>query len=69
MAPFLRAGAYVNYQSEAGADTVAAAYGDNYSRLQMVKAAYDPQNIFHLNHNISVKDHRVTRSAPAITPA
>jgi FAD/FMN-containing dehydrogenase len=65
MAPFLRAGGYVNYQSEAGADTVAAAYGDNYARLQAVKAAYDPQNIFHLNHNISVQDHPATQSPPA----
>jgi hypothetical protein len=45
----------VNYQSDAGADTSAAVYGDNYGRLQLVKAAYDPQNVFHMNHNIAVE--------------
>lgn len=52
MGPFLRSGGYVNYQSDAGADVVSAVYGSNYSRLQTVKAAYDPENVFHLNHNI-----------------
>jgi FAD/FMN-containing dehydrogenase len=43
----------VNYFSDddVGAP-VRAAYGPNYERLVEVKRRYDPDNIFHLNHNI-----------------
>jgi FAD/FMN-containing dehydrogenase len=34
-------------------DAIRAAYGPNYDRLVEVKRTYDPQNIFHLNHNIT----------------
>ena len=44
---------YVNYlaDDERG-DAVAASYGPNYRRLQQLKAKYDPENFFHMNHNI-----------------
>jgi FAD/FMN-containing dehydrogenase len=44
---------YVNYLSDddVGA-AVRAAYGPNYARLVEVKRRYDPDNVFHLNHNI-----------------
>jgi FAD/FMN-containing dehydrogenase len=52
--PFSTGGNYVNFQL-AEDDTVrtAAAYGPNYGRLQRVKAAYDPDNLFRVNRNIS----------------
>ncbi|MDN5851864.1 MAG: FAD-binding oxidoreductase [Actinomycetia bacterium] len=46
-------GAYVNAMSEDNADSVRRAYSDRQlSRLVAVKDAYDPENVFHLNHNI-----------------
>jgi hypothetical protein len=51
-------GGYVNFlgadESSDGqrTDRFRAAYGDNYTRLTTVKAAYDPDNFFRLNHNI-----------------
>jgi FAD/FMN-containing dehydrogenase len=45
-------GAYVNFMMEEGEDRVRASYGDNYDRLQAVKAMYDPTNLYHINQNI-----------------
>src|SRR2546427_657835 len=46
--------AYVNYLgSDAGAEEVKGAYGaEKYRRLRMLKAKYDPQNVFRYNQNI-----------------
>jgi FAD/FMN-containing dehydrogenase len=47
------AGAYVNALSDEGASGVRRAYSeDKRARLVAVKDAYDPENVFHLNHNI-----------------
>lgn len=46
-------GAYVNFMMEEGQDRIRATYGDNYERLQEVKAKYDPENFFHVNQNIT----------------
>ena len=34
-------------------DVAAGAYGRTLERLQQVKAAYDPDNVFRLNQNIA----------------
>ena len=47
------AGAYVNTLGDEGASGVRRAYSENQrARLTAVKDAYDPDNVFHLNHNI-----------------
>ena len=47
------AGTYVNFLGDEGADRVRDAYGDDkYARLAAVKAAFDPTNLFRLNHNV-----------------
>jgi FAD/FMN-containing dehydrogenase len=50
--PSSAGGAYVNFLMEEGEDRVRTAYQDNYPRLARVKAAYDPDNVFHVNQNI-----------------
>jgi FAD/FMN-containing dehydrogenase len=48
------AGSYLNYVTDTGADTIESAYGARVlNRLQTVKAAWDPDNIFRFNHNIA----------------
>jgi FAD/FMN-containing dehydrogenase len=46
-------GTYINFQGSATDEDVAAAYpAATYARLAAVKSAYDPGNLFALNHNI-----------------
>jgi FAD/FMN-containing dehydrogenase len=50
--PFAR-GQYVNTLSDEGADGVRRAYPlEKLARLTALKDKYDPDNVFHLNHNI-----------------
>lgn len=52
--PELATGRWLNYLGDDQADdAVRAAYGPNYQRLREIKRRYDPENVFHLNHNIT----------------
>jgi hypothetical protein len=51
--PYLAERCYVNNLSADDGDAVRNAYGPNYQRLRAIKRRYDPDNIFHLNHNIA----------------
>lgn len=54
MRPHFGSGRWLNYLGDDQAeDAVRAAYGPNYDRLREVKRRYDPDNVFHLNHNIA----------------
>ena len=53
--PHTLGGSYVNFMMEEGQDRVEASYGENYKRLQKIKAKYDPDNFFHVNQNIKPK--------------
>ena len=50
--PYSAGGAYVNLMMDEGEERVQASYRDHYDRLAEVKAAYDPDNVFHINQNI-----------------
>lgn len=51
--PHMSEAAYVNYLDDDDASRVRAAYGPNFDQLRALKARYDPENLFHLNQNIS----------------
>ena len=54
MRPHFGNGRWLNYLGDDQADdAIRAAYGPNYDRLREVKRRYDPDNVFHLNHNIT----------------
>ena len=53
MKPFMAQRRYLNYLGDdETADSVATAYGANFTRLQKLKTKYDSANVFHLNQNI-----------------
>ncbi len=53
LAPHLDERRWLNYLGDdQGEDAVRGAYGPNYDRLREVKRRYDPENVFHHNHNI-----------------
>ena len=56
--PTSAGGAYVNFMMDEGQDRVRASYLDNYERLAQVKARYDPENLFHINQNVSPADRK-----------
>jgi FAD/FMN-containing dehydrogenase len=51
--PDLLPGRYVNELSDASAELTRSIYGDaKLDRLRALKRAWDPDNVFHLNHNV-----------------
>jgi len=51
--PWASGAVYLNFIGDEGSDRVVAGLGaGNYARLAAIKARYDPDNVFHLNHNI-----------------
>lgn len=51
--PWASGAVYLNFTGNEGAERVKAGLGaDNYALLVAVKTQYDPDNVFHLNHNI-----------------
>jgi FAD/FMN-containing dehydrogenase len=51
--PWASGAVYLNFIGDEGRDRVVAGFGpENYQRLAKVKTQYDPENVFHLNHNI-----------------
>jgi FAD/FMN-containing dehydrogenase len=54
--PVCSGGAYVNFMDHDEQASGQVAYGGTLRRLRQVKAAYDPQNVFRLNQNITPRD-------------
>lgn len=50
--PFAGKTIYVNHISADEPSRIETAFGPNYKRLREVKRAYDPDNVFKINHNI-----------------
>ena len=51
--PWASGAVYLNFIGDEGQDRVVAGFGrENYERLAAIKARYDPENVFRLNHNI-----------------
>ncbi|MFJ3735015.1 FAD-binding oxidoreductase [[Kitasatospora] papulosa] len=53
MMPWANGAVYLNFIGREGQERVMAGFGEEaYERLARVKARYDPDNVFHLNHNV-----------------
>lgn len=58
-APFSAGSVYVNFVPDDEPGRLAEAYGTNMDRLVKIKAKYDPQNLFRVNHNILPEDRKM----------
>jgi berberine-like enzyme len=60
-------GVYVNDLTDEGEAGVRRAYGsDKLARLAALKNRYDPENVFHLNHNIPPDRQKAQSTKPTI---
>jgi FAD/FMN-containing dehydrogenase len=71
MEPWASGDVYLNFIGDEGQSRVIAGFGrDHYRRLAAIKATYDPDNVFHLNHNIvSSRSANPTPSPSLSSPA
>ncbi len=53
-APHSEPGGYINFMDDDDRSPIRDNYKGNYDRLVAVKRTYDPDNLFHLNQNISL---------------
>jgi FAD/FMN-containing dehydrogenase len=53
IAPHSEAGGYINFMAGDDQDRIKANYKGNYDRLVEIKRKFDPDNLFHMNQNIS----------------
>jgi FAD/FMN-containing dehydrogenase len=53
--PYASTGAYINFMTEDETARVESAFGSNHGRLIEIKKKYDPENVFHLNQNITAQ--------------
>ncbi|MCD2443626.1 FAD-binding oxidoreductase [Agromyces sp. SYSU K20354] len=53
MKPWATGNVYLNFIGDEGHDRVRAGFGAGWDRLVAVKRAFDPDNVFRLNHNIT----------------
>jgi FAD/FMN-containing dehydrogenase len=51
-APHAAGSVYINFLTQDEGARIREAYGANYDRLVEIKRRYDPDNLFHFNHNI-----------------
>lgn len=59
--PYNLPGVYPNFMMADESARLQATFGDNYPKLQAVKAKYDPTNLFRINHNIEPNPRAFTR--------
>ncbi len=52
MRPYATGDVYLNFAGPEGEDRLRAGFGANYDRLAAIKAAWDPDNVFHGNQNL-----------------
>ena len=50
--PYSVQGGYINFMDVDDQTRIQDNYLGNYTRLEEIKATYDPGNLFHVNHNI-----------------
>ena len=52
--PHSTGGGYINFlMGDEGDERVRSTYGGNFDKLASIKKKYDPDNLFHVNQNIS----------------